>query len=321
MGFFYEGHTPKEVLNDPAEDADRKRRGYLGDHHGSEDNNDTILSGDVNQRGSPDWTPDGGTGEGYDIVGGWRRPGTSAFDKDVERARRMGAEGQRRGAPFVDQTQAGQSRELEMNALGMLRAQGAGTAPSAAQTLSQRVNQNAVQNAGQQMTAARGIGSRIASAQGAGQQAGQAMLAGNAANAASRAGEISQGQTAYSASASGARGQDIGYATADAQFEAQQRALNEARQQRFERMGWDTRKTQQQAEDDWKRMSDDQKIAIAQQQEAARGRDDATTLGAINLATAGGSGLATGTGSDERMKAHVRPMAMGSLSSLFHGRA
>lgn len=298
------------------------KAGYLGDIHRSDDDVGNggydVSATEVNTPANPDYTPDSsgmqGAG-GYQVIGGWKQAGTSAFDQDVDRYRKMGQDGQARAPVQIDQTQGNESRGLEMGALGMLRAQGDGSAPSSAQIMSGRANQGAVQNAAQQVTAARGIGSSIAAAQGAGQQAGQAMLAGNAANADTRAAEISRGQGAYSGAAAGMRGQDIGVATADAGLAAQQRALNEAHQQGMERRAWDTRNTEQQASDRFIRNQQDQSLALRQQEEAGRAADSAAVDRAIGM----GLGAAT-MASDPHTKADVRPMTMGSLASLHRGR-
>ncbi len=202
-----------------------------------------------NAEEDPNWSADGHGNAIYDNI----YEGENAYDKSVDKYRNRGnplnPDGTRKvEALSLNQGQADESRGLEMNALAMLRRQGDGTAPSAAQTLSQRANQGAIQNAGQQVTAARGIGNRIAASQNAGQQAGTAMLAGNAANASMRAGEISQGQNSYAGGAGAVNTQDIGASTTNAQLESQQRALEELHQQSNERMAYDTRRTQMSAQ-------------------------------------------------------------------------
>ncbi len=285
-----------------------EKKGYLGD-------TEHIKAGGVNTPAGPDYSPDGA---GEQVVDGWRQPGTNAFDQDVDRYRRMGEEGQLRGPIRVDQTQGYESRNLQMGALGMLRRQGSGEAPSSAEIMSQRANQNAVQAAGHQQAAARGIGARIAATNAAGTQAGQAMVAANAANADQRAGEISRGQAGFSGGATGIRGQDIGVATADAELDAQSRARNEARQQGMERRGWDVRNQQQ--------MAADRYVRNQQQQEMARRQLDAAQSGADwdraidGLATGASIGASVGMASDERTKTNVHSMHTGSLGSLYRAR-
>jgi hypothetical protein len=256
-------------------------------------------------------SPDYG-GSQYGVTGD-----TSAYDTDVDRARRKGAEGQTRTAVQLDQTQANESRGLEMGALGMLRAQADGSAPSSSAILSQRANQNAVGGAAQQVTAAHGPGGRVAAFGAAGQTAGRSMLAGNAANADVRAGEISKGQGSYTNATGVVNAQDIGAATQNAQYEAAQRAMNEQRQQEFERRGWNTRNTESQAEDRYKRNTDNAMLSNEQrdlQRQATKAAEDANTMNVINTGMSGG--LSAYMKSDERTKKDVRPLHMGSLAGL-----
>ncbi len=288
-----------------------------------------------NAKEDPNWSADGHGNAIYDNI----YEGENAYDKSVDEYRRRGnplnPDGTRKvEALTLNQGQADESRGLEMSALGMLRRQGQGTAPSSAQILSDRANQGAVQNAGQQVTAARGIGNRIAASQNAGTQAGTAMLAGNAANANMRAGEISQGQGAYSGGAGAVNTQDIGAATTNAQLEAQQRKLEELHQQANERLGYDTRRTQMSAQAESIRQANAKREA--QRAYDAAKATDAWNKGMAIVSTAtslGSSASSMGKAADgpqtpDRSDAQrdidtsdpKAKMHIGSLSSLYRSR-
>jgi hypothetical protein len=291
-----------------------ERKGYVGGTAAYEDyngNNGTLIGASgYSTDAAPDWSPNG---EGYAIKNGWKQAGTSAYDADVDRARRMGAEGQQRGAVQLNQEKADYSRDLQMGALDLLQMQANGSAPSSAQILSQRANEGAVAQAGHAMTGAKGLGSRIAAFNGAAPAAaGQAMQA-NAQNAQMRAGEISRGQGSFATGANQVQGQDIAAATTNAQLEAQQRALNESRQQAFEGQAWGVRHTQQQAADDFRRQGQAGDNARHQQKLVEDAADDRQTDQAIS------TGMATGrlALSDERAKSRMHPV--GSLSGLMRG--
>ncbi len=265
--------------------------------------------------------------------------GNESWDDAVTGYRDTGAAMQQRAAPVLDQRQADQSRGLQLNALDMLRRQGSGQAPSSADILSQRANQTAVQNAGAQVTGARTAGGGIAALRGAGNAAGNAMLAGNAQNADARAGEISRGQGAFASGAGTAQGQDIHAATTNAQLEAGQRALNEAGQQGYEAMAWNTRNAAQRAGLDAQRGHDANVAALRDIHNQIEKSKTDQLKGAVNFGASAGGALMTGgmslgaqaaakgvsaeeaardretADSDERMKTHI-----GSLSALMNGR-
>lgn len=243
--------------------------------------------------------------------------GYSAYDNDVERDRSMGAASNDRASPQLDQTQANESRGLQMGALGLLQGQADGSAASSAQIMAQRANQNAAQQtAAAVMSSKGGPGSNIASFNGAAPMAAQQAMAANAANANARAAEISRGQSQYASGAQHVEGQDVQAATANAQLEAQQRALNEARQQGFERRGWNVRNMESSAEDRYKRNTDaalnlNESNNLAQQQ-----RDSAHAQQTTGMIMSAISGAATAA-SDERMKRNIHPM--GSLARFARG--
>ncbi len=279
----------------------------------------------------PNWSPDGYGNEVHNN----QIEGMNAYDRSVDEYRERGnplnPDGTRKvNAIQLNQGQADESRGLEMNALGMLRRQGSGEAPSAAAILSQRVNQGAVQQAGQQMTAARGIGASIHAANRGGQVAGNAMLQGNAANAAERAGEISRGQGSYSGAAGAVNTQDIGAATQNAGYEAQQRALDEMRQQANERMAYDTRRTQMSAQSESIRQAEQERErqrandAAQRQADFDKGKAVISTVmsagQAANSATSGEAKKDTREPTTSDPKAKQNLMHMGSLSALYRSR-
>jgi hypothetical protein len=228
---------------------------------------------------------------------------------DVERYRAMGAQGH--GPVQLDLAHANAAGVNQLNALSQLRRQASGQAASSAEILANRANQNAIAQSGQQVTSAKSTGSALAALRnGAPSAMGQAMAA-NAQNASARAAEISKAQSTYAGSANQTMGQDVAQATTNAQLAAQTRALNEKRQQDFERRAFDVRKTEMGAANDaikLQRQKDQDETAAKRDQES-RDMKRATT------------GLSMGLGalfSDSRTKDHVIPV--GSLSSLMLGR-
>ncbi len=311
MPSFYKGHDPAndELLNGGGGQSLAQRKGYLGDSQG-EGGADTISSGDINTPASEAWDPSGG---GEQVVNGWKQGGTSAYDRSVDQYRQQGADAQKREANQLDLGQANGSRFLQLDALSQMRRQAEGSAPSSAAILSQRANQGAAQQVGAAGLRKGGPGAAIAAQGMANHAAGAGALAANAQNADARAGEISRAQGAYAGGANPVQGQDIGTATTNAQLIAQQRALNEAKQQRYERMGFDTRTTQLQAGVDTEHQRAANQLSINQAQDARRAGDDARTENNINS----GIGLLQGAiHSDPRSKQDIRPLTMGSLSRL-----
>ncbi len=305
LGFFYAGGStgegPGGVLEGQPTETDKKRRlGYTG--------TENIANTEPFRQGPVGYSPSGG---GEDIVDGYKKAGTSAYDKDVDRARRMGDQSHDRDAPTLDQGNADEARGIQMGSLGLLRQQADGSAPSAAAILSQRANSAGAQQIARQQLAGRSPGARIAASGNAMSAGSLGMLQANAANAGQRAGEISRGQAGLAAGSVGVQGQDTSAAVSNAQFEQQQRALNEARQQNFERQGWNVRKTQQQAADDFYRQQQEAEAARARQDAAKDAENDAVTMGWINR----GLNLLP---SDPQAKTNIRPM--GSLGHLMNGR-
>jgi hypothetical protein len=135
----------------------------------------------------------------------------------------------------------------------------------------------------------------------------------NAANATAmdaRAAETARDQAAYAGGVNTMRGQDLTLATTQAQLEAQQSALNEQRQQAYEKMGWDTRNAQLQAGLERKRQDEAQALAKRQQRNA----DEQQTWTTIKDGASLGLGGILGVLSDPRTKTNVVPI--GGLSRL-----
>ncbi len=291
--------------------------------------------GGHNEENDDVFTPTTGKGGPSNQVGGsgvisknnrlWNPAGTGyAYDKDVNRLRAEGAQTQ--DAVQLDQSEANQSRDMQLGSLGHLMDQANGSAASSAQILSQRANQAAAQQIGAAGLRKGGPGAAIASMNMAAPQVGAGALAANAQNANMRAGEISRGQSAYASGALGAHGQDIQAATANAQLVAQQRALDESRQQANEKLAWDTRKAQMNNANEFTGQRQTEELHRRQTSAAQAAEDEAKVYGYANM----GLGAVTGgvaavqtaapkdpketSGSDERMK--MRSVPMGSLSSL-----
>ncbi len=237
--------------------------------------------------------------------------GPDPYGEDINRFRQLGTA--HTDAVRLNEGNANESRGLQMGALGLLRSQGTGTAPSSAGILAGRANENAARTAGLAATSAKSAGGGIVATRGAGDAlAGpKGALAQNAANASERLGEISRGQTSFAAGAVGVQGQDIGAATANAQLEARNRALNEQRQQGFERMAFDTKHAQLQnvgeAQRGIRRNETAQREADAADAEAEGNRFQRKASAPLGLL----QGL-----SDVRAKTRIRSVSMGSLSSL-----
>lgn len=249
---------------------------------------------------------DYGVGHSINSEGSWA--GTSN-DADVDRYRSLGAATQ--PAAQLDQTQANESRGLMMGGLGLLKAQGDGSAPSAAGILSQRANENAAMQGARAGAGARSIGGAIAGINNASAGASGQALATNAQNAGTRAQEISHGQGAYASGASNMEGQDIQAAAANAQYQAQQNALNQQRQQGYERLGWNTRNAALQGD----AQIHQQNTAQQQADLAAKRAGHAADVERVKDIYGGTTGIVTGLLSDERVKSGIVPM--GSLASLF----
>lgn len=246
---------------------------------------------------------------------GWHATGVTGgavvsnqFGQDVDRYRQIGHQETQRDPIQINQGPAQQSRGIQMGALGLLRAQANGSAPSSAQILSQRGNQMAGRAAAQRVTGARGVGASVGAFGGANDAASQQALASNVQGASARAGEISHGQGAFTAGAGAVRGQDLGAATTNAQLDAQNRELAERQQQHYERMAFDTKNQEMQAANDAMNLDRNGQ----QQQRAQRlAESQADWQKAKDVASIGLGGFSALAGSDPRTK-----MNMGSLGGL-----
>lgn len=275
---------------------------------GADPRNDDVLAGHA----APDLL---GNQQGYTAPG----TGLESWDADVDRSRKLGEQGQDRLAPQIDRTQEGDTRNLQLGALGLLRAQADGTAPSSAAILSQRANQNAAAQA-----AAAGLGKRagtnIAAFNHAAPAAGSGALAANARVAQERANETARGQSGYATGAQNVQAQDINASLADAQLEAGQRALNEARQQGFERRAWNTRHMEGQTHDRWEGQRTGDLQRMENERLAKNAQNDAQNREYIGTGTTIVTGGLNGGLSDERAKTNVMPMgSLGHLMRKAHG--
>ena len=324
---FLGGHDPvNDDLTAPSDEELKQKQlqGYVGTN--------AIDASDYNAPAADEYAMNG---RGYAIQNGYQQMGTSAYDQDVARDRSMGQAGMNRAGVHLNVGQSHSDRLLQMGGLAKLRAGMNGQLPS------QAVAQGAVAREGtvRQGTGAitggaggRGVAALQTAAGGMGDQFAQTGADVNAA----REAEINRDTTGFLRGALGAHGQDIGEATTQAQLEAQQRALNEARQENFENRGFDVRQQQQQAAIDNANLTADQQRLIKQEQ-AAYNQNQFNTL--MNDAGAG-AGMVTGgvgavvlsnnnqdpnnpnnhSSSDPRTKRRVDPM--GSLRGLhrFMGR-
>ncbi len=248
-----------------------------------------------------------------DFGGGQYGGDRSGYDADVARNRAMGDASNGRAAVQLDQTQANETRGLQMGSLGMLRDAAMGQAPSRAAVLGQMATSSAMRDGLAASGAARGgPGAAIAAARGAQGGAANTMVHANAGISDMRANEMAQAQSQYAGGAQHAQSQDIGAATMNAQLEAQQRAMNEARQQGFERRGWNVRNMQSSGEDRYKRNVDAALNLTESNNLAEQARDSAQARETTNMALSAVSAVT----SDERTKRDVHPLAMGSLSHL-----
>lgn len=112
---------------------------------------------------------------------------------------------------FNDQALAGQSRNAELGALGLMQNAAEGNAPSQAQILNQQATQQA-ENAAMSManSVKGGAGARVAAMRNAQNVMAQTAAQGNVQNAALRAQEMANARNAYMQGASGMRSGDMG---------------------------------------------------------------------------------------------------------------
>lgn len=226
-------------------------------------------------------------------------PDQSGMEDAASRYRGMG------GQPVgIDTTQSSQTRGAQMGALGLMQTAAQGSAPSQAEILSRKANEDAM--AGQMSMAASVKGGPAAQAAAMRSammgQASQA-AAGNREIAALRAQEMAQARGQYFGATSQARGQDIG--------EAQKQAeLNEARQQYYEGMANDVYKTQLNANLGKQSESDQAwyRGRMATLQSEAQDAQNAKDIASVGL---GGLTGAMGSPSDVRSKEDIQPLRYG----------
>ena len=326
MGFGIKGMRGHDPANDylygPAPDQ-RKRLGFTGDTGPGFENEDGDI---VHIADDPSFKKGGSsfsvTGEGYDENNNWKQHGTSAYDKAVAGYRQEGADAQKRSAVQPYQGAANQSRRIQMGGLGLMRTAAEGDAPSRAQALGIAANDATTRSAVGNMAAARGPGAAVASANAAGSGAAGRFASTNAQATDMRGAEMAKNQQEFAKSAQDTRGQDIGAATQNAQYQAYQNALNEAKQQGKENLGYDTRDFQAKTAMEYEKQKNEANRARQSAFDRRNAEDDAALDQDIST-TASIAMLATDSGSDERMKRGIRPVTMGSLSGLtrfMHGR-
>lgn len=248
-------------------------------------------------------------GRGYESSNGWYRMGTSGADKDVARYREMA--GRRQGAVQLDREQEAQSREAQLGALARLRAAASGMAPSRAAAIGQIQSDAAFRSGTAGVAGARSPGAGISALRSAMSNYGSSAAGVNQTTMDARAAEAARDQAAYANGANTARGQDVTVATTNAGLKATQNQLEDANEQYYEKMAWDTRNAQLGAGLERKRQDEAAALAKRQQQAA----DKAHTGQVIQDGASMGIGGVLGVLSDERAKTNVTPI--GGLSRLF----
>lgn len=170
--------------------------------------------------------PNRGSNEFRDVGrGSFELPG---YDQRGSRLLGLAGAADGRGAPQIDQAAQGQLRGQQQDLIGQLRQQAAGQGPSIAEQQLRRSTDRAI--AQQQGLAAsagpqnQALAARMAAQQGGAMQSG---MAGQAADA--RMQEQLNAQQQLGGLLSGARGQDIGLAQAQAQMGLQGMQLNDQR--------------------------------------------------------------------------------------------
>lgn len=237
--------------------------------------------------------------------------GADTWDAAVDRYRDRGA--QRRDAVQLDQRQADQTRGLQMGALGTLENAVRGNAPSQAAITGQMQHDQILQQNTQAMGGARGVGGQLTAARAAGGAMNNQLVGSLAGTTLARAGEANQDRNTFAGAAGQVRGQDIGAATTNAELVAKSRAQDEARQQSYERMGWQTRNAQLGSNVELQRQEDAKRAEIRRLQSAEATRDSGAGKTAASAGTAAMMAGLSFFFSDERTK-HELPI--GSLGHI-----
>lgn len=255
-----------------------------------------------------DYDPRNWGGHGYEASNGWYIMGTSGADRDVDRYRDMAA--RRQSAVQLDRTHEAESRGHQMGALARLRSAAMGGAPSRAAAIGQMQSDAAARSGTAGVAGARSPGAGISALRNAMSNYGSSAAAVNQSAMDMRAAETARDQAAFANGANTTRGQDVTVATTNAGLRATQNQLNDANEQYYEKMGWDTRNAQLNANLERKRQ-DEQAAAAKRQQRAA---EDAQNEQVIKDYASLGIGGFLGALSDERAKTNVTPI--GGLSRL-----
>ena len=176
--------------------------------------------------------------------------------------------------PVIDQTASGESRNLSMDALGMLRDRATGGV-TPAQTLQAAQTAGAV-NAVQSGAASikGGAQARAAASMGAAGTAQRVQASGNADQAALAAREQADAQTQYFGDSSAQRGRDLGLATSQAQLDAGQRTANEQHEETYQNLKFGQQSGMVQ-----------DKLGLSAEQQAAMNASRQTTLNENATAT------------------------------------
>jgi hypothetical protein len=259
-------------------------------------------------------------GQGHQIDGSGQDVfGTSGADRDVDRYRSLGSGYANTAAPMIDRSQADQARALQAGAIdrvgdagNLYRLAATGQAPSAAETYGGKLIDDSIASQMAMAASAQGGPSAVSGAgrqaafQGAvTQQSGARDLAAMRADEMdrARAGYLGSG-SAYADQYAGMRNTDAGFAGAQADQEARQRALNAQQQQGYEQLGWNTRNAELGAEA--------QRSQVMGQNEANRRQEHAAENPSLwdkakDVAGAVG-GVVGGMFSDIRAKEDVQPV-------------
>lgn len=275
----------------------------------------SYVTGDASMPAKPGWQPNGG-GQAQDAQGNLIG-GTSAWDQDVNRYRSEGEAAQGRTGVTLDQTQADQARGLQMGGLGLMGQAARGQAPSQAAILGASATDTTTRGALSGMAGARGPGAAVSTSGAAGGAAADQMARQNASVTNLRAQEMARNQQEYAAGAGALRSQDNQAAITNARWEAQQRALNEAKQQGKEGLAYGTRETQANSAAAYNDMMRGYGESEANRAKSRNEHEKNRTYKTIT------NTLENAMPSDEETKTHVRHVTLGSLTGLsrfIHGR-
>lgn len=214
----------------------------------------------------------GGEGYYYD-ENGKAVDGTTGAEKDATRYQSMGNGAQQVAPVQLDQTQANQSRGVQVGSLALLENAAQGNAPSQAAILGRSAGSDAMRAAQMQQAGARGGAASIGAARMAGIGAGNQTVQNLGQFGTMRAKEMAQNMGQFSTGADQMRGGDLTAATKNAQLDATQRALAQQQQQQYEKMAWNTRNADMQAQNESATQQAQQALALRKQRDAEHQAD------------------------------------------------